>query len=208
MRAHSAAVYSRNGPPHHVLFACPESGCTGHGLSEELHHVLLATAGILLLAKFGAHVCESLRLPGVLGELGSGILVGNLPLLGHDPTAIVPCEVVSRFSGLPGHWILTRLDPGSEPILVCGAGVAEGNSIRACSYLPTWPLTLHQTGESLHQSPRVQFRGSRHIRSVAALRMRPKSPSGARSLRRQCSSARSSKRDAAMSLQATQFRTC
>ena len=51
---------------------------------HEVSLILLAVALILLVAKLGGHVFESLGMPAVLGELVGGILLGNLTLLGLD----------------------------------------------------------------------------------------------------------------------------
>lgn len=47
----------------------------------------LALALALALARFGAELAQRYSLPSVLGELGAGILLGNLGLLGFAPLA-------------------------------------------------------------------------------------------------------------------------
>lgn len=78
----------------------------GNGLQEELNHILLATAGILLLAKLGAHFCATRRLPAVLGELGAGIVVGNLPLVGVEVFEFLRHEHVVELLGELGLLLL------------------------------------------------------------------------------------------------------
>jgi len=78
----------------------------GNGLQEELNHTLLAIAGILLLAKLGAHLAESRGLPAVLGELGAGVFVGNLPLLGVEVFEFLRHEHVVELLGELGLLLL------------------------------------------------------------------------------------------------------
>jgi len=54
---------------------------TPHGLSPG---VLIGIAVMLVLAKLGGEVFERLGQPAVLGELTSGIVLGNLALVGFE----------------------------------------------------------------------------------------------------------------------------
>lgn len=58
-----------------------EGGAAAHGLDPL---VLAGIALILILAKLGGEVFERMGQPAVLGELVSGIVVGNLVLFGFD----------------------------------------------------------------------------------------------------------------------------
>jgi Kef-type K+ transport system membrane component KefB len=51
---------------------------------DPLAHLLLSLAVILTAAKAGGHVAVRLGQPAVLGELGAGIVLGNLTLLGFS----------------------------------------------------------------------------------------------------------------------------
>lgn len=78
----------------------------GNSVQEELNHILVAIAGIILLAKLGAHFCATRRLPPVLGELGAGILVGNLPLVGVELFELLRHEHVVDLLGELGLLLL------------------------------------------------------------------------------------------------------
>jgi len=63
----------------HVFAATENSGDTGHGLNPT---VLLGVAAMLVVAKLFGEVFERFGQPAVLGELISGIVLGNLVIFG------------------------------------------------------------------------------------------------------------------------------
>ncbi|HEU5460166.1 MAG TPA: cation:proton antiporter [Pyrinomonadaceae bacterium] len=56
-------------------------GSSDHGLNPA---VLIGVALMLVLAKIGGELFERMRQPAVLGELGAGIMLGNLVILGFS----------------------------------------------------------------------------------------------------------------------------
>ena len=64
---------------------------TGHGLDPL---VLVSIAVILIVAKLGGEVFERFQQPAVLGELLSGILIGNLGLFGFTGVETLKTNVV------------------------------------------------------------------------------------------------------------------
>jgi Kef-type K+ transport system membrane component KefB len=64
-----------------VFAAGEQTGSGSHGLEPA---TLLGVAVMLVVAKLGGEIFERLRQPAVLGELLSGIVLGNLTLLGFN----------------------------------------------------------------------------------------------------------------------------
>jgi Kef-type K+ transport system membrane component KefB len=71
------------------LFATPSATAAGEGATATDSHglnpaVLIGVAIMLVLAKAGGEIFERLGLPGVLGELFAGIMLGNLVIFGFN----------------------------------------------------------------------------------------------------------------------------
>ncbi len=64
------------------VFGAENSG--GGGQGEEILEVLIALVVILLSAKLGGDLIERIHQPAVLGELGMGMIIGNVHLLGWE----------------------------------------------------------------------------------------------------------------------------
>jgi len=74
-----------------------------NGLTMKVMVILLQLALVLVAAKLGGAFAEKIKIPGVLGELGAGILIGPFAL-----GALIPIPV-------HGHWIsLFRRPMGME----------------------------------------------------------------------------------------------
>jgi Kef-type K+ transport system membrane component KefB len=65
-----------------TLPAAAFASSSGAHAADDLTRLLVALALILLAGRLHGALYESLRLPGVLGELAAGIVLGNLNLLG------------------------------------------------------------------------------------------------------------------------------
>jgi len=73
-----------------LAFASDGAGAGSLGLTERMMHLVIQIGVILFAARVGNMAFEKCRLPGVLGELCIGVLIGP-SLLGG-----------SRFPGCPG----------------------------------------------------------------------------------------------------------
>jgi Kef-type K+ transport system membrane component KefB len=105
---------------------------SGHG--PDVLPVLFGLVLILTVARLGGAVFEALRLPAVLGELGAGIVLGNLGLIGltvfdamgADPTIAVLAQIGVMFLlfqvGLESD-VGKMLQVGASSLLVAVLGV-------------------------------------------------------------------------------------
>jgi Kef-type K+ transport system membrane component KefB len=128
---------------------------SSHG--SETVQVLFSAAVILLAAKFGGEFMERLGGPAVLGELGAGVLLGNLAILGpqwfepmrHNAGLELMAEigvVLLLFEvGLESH-LGQLLAVGPSSVIVAHIGVlvpmALGYAVTAV-FLPQAPWYVH-----------------------------------------------------------------
>ncbi len=84
--------------------------------ADPITPVLLALALILAAAKLGGHLAERLGQPAVLGELGAGVVLGNLGLLALPPLPIpAPGGVIDGLARLGA--VLLLFEVGLESSL-------------------------------------------------------------------------------------------
>ena len=72
--------------------------------------VLIGVAVILVAAKIGGEIFERLKQPGVLGELGAGIVIGNLVLFGF--TGAEPLKTNETIAALAELGVIILLFEG------------------------------------------------------------------------------------------------
>ncbi len=81
--------------PYGFLFSSPSAGVIVSGAADPIIKVLLYLIVILAAAKIGAELFERLKQPPVLGELISGVVLGNLVLVSHGWNFFEPLRAAS-----------------------------------------------------------------------------------------------------------------
>src|SRR5687768_15719851 len=95
-----------------VLSALAVSG----GAADATAHVLLALAVIAVAAKLGGELMERFNQPAVLGELGVGLVLGNIGLLaGFDVMGLANSESFVVLSELGAVLLLFTVGLESTP---------------------------------------------------------------------------------------------
>ena len=99
----------------------------GHGMTHRMMELTLQLGVILFVAKLGSGLFETLRLPGVLGEITGGILAGPY-LLGAVPLPALPGGLFPLYGEFPVSpelygfcsvaAIVLLFDAGLEPVTV------------------------------------------------------------------------------------------
>ena len=91
----------------------------------DLLPVLAALALILVLARLGGALCEWFRLPGVLGELAAGVVLGNLGLVGfHGLDALKSLPTVEAFAQIGVLFLLFRVGLESDVAKMAAVGAS------------------------------------------------------------------------------------
>src|SRR5688572_13141538 len=86
------------------------------GEADATARILLALAVIVVAAKLGGEVMERLGQPAVLGELGVGLLLGNLGVMaGFDVSAIASGEAMVVLAELGAILLLFHVGLESTP---------------------------------------------------------------------------------------------
>src|SRR5262247_475029 len=87
--------------------------------------VLAALAIILVAARLGGALFERFRLPAVLGELGAGIVLGNLPLLGlHGLDGLKSLPTVEAFAQVGVLFLLFQVGLESDVGRMAAVGLS------------------------------------------------------------------------------------
>jgi Kef-type K+ transport system membrane component KefB len=90
-----------------VAVAAPVWAAPTGGHGDPVAPLVLALAVLLVAGKIGGEIATRLRQPAVLGELGAGILLGNLAWLGID--AFEPMKTDTTVAVLAGLGVLLLL---------------------------------------------------------------------------------------------------
>src|SRR5690349_18279965 len=86
------------------------------GAGDSTAQILLALAVIAVAAKLGGELMERVRQPAVLGELGVGLLLGNLGLMaGFDVVGLASSDVMVVLSELGAVLLLFNVGLESTP---------------------------------------------------------------------------------------------